>query len=266
MRLSGLRRQVRGVLPTRAVHAVLMLLHTRLRPFEPELAVVPRFLAPDKVAIDAGANLGLFAGVLARGSSRVIAFEPNPQCAAHLRSLRLRNCEVVEAALSNTAGRTLLRVPVGSGDEMHTFGSIEVANDLRAAGAVSVMTHDVERTTLDIALAARLAAGEPVGFVKIDVEGHEMAVLEGAGDVIARNHPVLLIEVEFRHSPQVDEVFAFLHARGYGASALVRRNGLEPIDATRLRDLQSAERLERKMADPRDRSYIHNVFFLPEGV
>lgn len=261
--MSALRKLAKGLLPAKGIHALRMLLHTRVRPFEPEIAVSRRFLSPNQVSVDAGANVGLFAAVLAAGSARVIAFEPHPGCAAHLRALEIRNCEVVEAALSNAVGRTELRVPVGAGDEMHALGSIETANDFSEAQAVSVTTHAVEMTTLDAALAARLAADEQVGFVKIDVEGHELAVLEGAQSLIARDRPVLLIELEFRHSPHVSETFAFLEARGYRSRALIHGDMLEPVDAERLRDLQSKERLERKTVKPRDRSYIYNVFFLP---
>ena len=40
-----------------------------------------------------------------------------------------------------------------------------------------------------------------IGFIKIDVEGHELSVLEGASSLIERCRPVLLIECEERHNP-----------------------------------------------------------------
>ena len=43
-----------------------------------------------------------------------------------------------------------------------------------------------------------LALGD-VGFVKIDVEGHELAVLRGAAETLQRNRPPLLVEAEERH-------------------------------------------------------------------
>ena len=42
-------------------------------------------------------------------------------------------------------------------------------------------------------------ATSPVGFIKVDVEGHEEEVIDGGFRVIARDHPVLLIEIEERH-------------------------------------------------------------------
>jgi hypothetical protein len=40
---------------------------------------------------------------------------------------------------------------------------------------------------------------EPVEFIKIDVEGHELAVLQDGMDILRRDHPVILIEAEERH-------------------------------------------------------------------
>jgi hypothetical protein len=61
-----------------------------------------------------------------------------------------------------------------------------------------------------------------VAFIKIDVEGHEVAVLEGASDTIARNRPVLLIESEDRHRKNaVADVEVFLKQRSYAGFFLM---------------------------------------------
>jgi FkbM family methyltransferase len=49
------------------------------------------FLSPDDIAVDVGANVGLFTAVLARRSKKVIAFEPNPSCAEHLGKVAPRH-------------------------------------------------------------------------------------------------------------------------------------------------------------------------------
>ena len=55
-----------------------------------------------------------------------------------------------------------------------------------------------------------------VGFIKIDVEGHELAVLQGACKTIALSHPILMVEVEDRHRHDaVHTVEEFLSDFGY---------------------------------------------------
>lgn len=234
-----------------------------LRPSKPEIATVRRFLGRDATAVDVGAGSGLLTAVLARGSARVLAFEPHPARAARLREMRLRNCTIVEAGLSNAVGTAELRLPVDAEDESAGLGSIEADHGLGHRNAASSVVQTVETTTLDKAVETHLQPGDKVGFIRLSVEGHELAVLEGAEVLIARDRPVLMSELEFRYSIHVPETFAFLQARGYRALAIAHGDALAPIDATRLSDLQSQDLLRRKMQKPRDRGYVSSVFFLP---
>lgn len=259
---TSLRRIARNLLPRRAVHAYRMLRHTVLAPFERELALIPRFISPRSVAVDVGANVGLYAAVMARHAGRVLAFEPHPDCASHLRALKIARCEVIEAALSDREGQAVLRIPYETGAEVHALGTLAERNDLNGD---AVRTVTVATTRLDAALTARLGATEAVSFIKIDVEGHERAVIEGAAATIAHHHPVLLIEVEARHGSDIESLFVRLGDWGYQARALIADASLAPIDARTLRDLQSAEPLARNRARPRDTRYVNNVVFLPAG-
>jgi FkbM family methyltransferase len=263
--IAGLRRIARTLLPARALHAYRMLRHTVIAPFERELTLVPRYLSPQAVAVDVGANVGLYAAVMARHSARVLAFEPHPACAAQLRDLKLSRCEVVEAALSDADGQATLRVPQEGHGEHHALSTLAESNALRSTAAdAGVRAFQVATMRLDTALAARLGPDEALGFIKIDVEGHEHAVLQGAAATLARHRPVLLIEIEARHGSDIDGIFAMLSGLGYRGFALAGGAGLEPVDANALRSLQTPERLARKLARPRDPSYVNNVFFLPD--
>lgn len=261
---ATIRSVARTMLPPRAVHAYRMVRHTVLFPFERELAVIPRFLTADKVAVDIGANVGIMTDLMARSSSRVIAFEPHPGCVAHLRALRLKGAEVVEAALSDHEGTSVLHVPVQQRFENHAMGTLEPAEGLKAVpGVVATRDHAVALTTLDRALASRLGPNEVVGFIKIDVEGHELLTLRGAAQTLDRHRPVLLVELEFRHSDRVGETFALLQRHGYGAQVLGDGNTLVAVTVDELRALQSDARLAAKWRDSRYFGYVHNVFFLP---
>jgi hypothetical protein len=59
----------------------------------------------------------------------------------------------------------------------------------------------------------------PVGFIKIDVEGHELSVIKGATALIRRDSPIILVELEDRHRPDAMRSFSsFLGGLGYGGT------------------------------------------------
>jgi FkbM family methyltransferase len=264
--LAQLREAVRDALPPELVHAYRVVRHTILWPTEWEMVAARQFLSPDKIAVDVGANVGLFTSVLARRSKKVIAFEPNPACARHLSQVMPRNCEIVAKAVSDKDGTTTLRVPVSQGIAMDALSTIEAANrfdtEIRATAFV---TYTVETVTLDQVFLAPSRSADRVAFINIDAEGHEFAALKGGEGSIALHRPVLLIELEYRHGAAVAELFDWLRARHYVPRALIDGRNLEPIDPEGLRALQEDERLGRRLAGDRHSGYVNNVFFLPEA-
>jgi len=263
--LAHLREVVRGILPPKFVHAYRLVRHTMLWPCEQEMVAARQFLAPDQVAIDVGANVGLFTAVLARRSKRVIAFEPNPACAHHLIAVAPRNCEIIAKAVSDTEGMTMLRVPVHEGIPMHALSTIEAENRYGTeTRATEFVTHEVEKVTLDHTLLGSTSA-ERVAFINIDAEGHEFAVLRREEALIAAHRPVLLVELEYRHGAAVEEIFAWLEARAYVPRALIDGHSLAPVDATSLRELQDEARLALQLAGNRQAGYVNNIFFLPQA-
>jgi FkbM family methyltransferase len=139
----------------------------------------------NKCSIDVGANLGVLTHYLARYSTHVYAYEPNPQLAASLRRAFSEKVTVVEAALSDTAGSTVLRMPYYHGVEMHGLASI--VQDFKDADHVREFTVPVRR--LDDERITN------VGFVKIDVEQNEERVLHGSMKLIEQQRPNILLEV-----------------------------------------------------------------------
>jgi FkbM family methyltransferase len=114
-------------------------------------------------------------------------------------------------AVSNRNGRTTLRAPViGWGRS-----TVEPQNTLAGLRdeSAAVREIDVPMVRLD-----DMDLPDPA-FIKIDVEGHELAVLEGAQALLARARPVLMMEMEDRHAPGTRAVILDLLA-GLGYTCL----------------------------------------------
>lgn len=176
---------------------------------EPELRRLRRWIEPGRTALDVGANRGVWTWHMVRLGARVHAFEPNPALAAWLRAA-VPAAAVHAVALSDAEGEVELRIPVVEGVGRHAQATVEADNLFRDRACERVETVRVPRRPLD-------AFGlEDVRFVKIDVEGHELAVLRGARETLARCRPVILYEAEERHRPgTVEGCRAFLAELDY---------------------------------------------------
>jgi FkbM family methyltransferase len=161
-----------------------------------------------RVAIDVGANVGnhslFFSAVM---GLRVVAFEPvqvNRDLLCKLAELNKDHVriDVVPTALSDRAGEVRLSAP--DAGNPGTF---------RIAGGAAGFTAVTER--LDDALRRLAVDPLEVGVLKVDVEGHELQVLEGAPELLARADPVVAVEVFT--TALFDAVLAKLEPAGYRA-------------------------------------------------
>lgn len=142
--------------------------------------LVWRLTGPGETALDVGANIGYFTSLLAVRSGTggaIYAWEPHPRTFQELqknvegwRAQRdIARIELKQAALSNQEGKARLTIPRG---EETNLGYSRISSRLDGNG-LTVRTNR---------LAPILDSIGPVGVMKLDVEEHEMQVLEGAGE------------------------------------------------------------------------------------
>jgi FkbM family methyltransferase len=149
-----------------------------------------RMITRSHFFVDVGANTGTFSLIACATNSgiRAIAFEPVPEIYERLVTNVTINafqgrCQMVQKAVSDVAGTARLLVPPG---EISTEATLE----LQSRSVPGSGTHiDIVSTTLDVA-CAQVA----VDFIKIDVEGAEYKVLQGARRLLARCRPTILLE------------------------------------------------------------------------
>jgi FkbM family methyltransferase len=173
---------------------------------EPELPLLPALCRKDALALDIGANEGFFAHHLLPVAKSVVAFEPLPQMHARLRENYAGKMEIHGVILSDREGQGELRYPAGG----YMSATIAESNSAALESGRVIETVVAPMRTLDSFHLTN------VGFVKIDVEGHEEAVLHGGLETLKREKPNLMIEIEERHAPgSLDRVSTLLQGIGY---------------------------------------------------
>jgi FkbM family methyltransferase len=204
--LAQAKGMVRDLLPARWQVPIKHLYLEATGGLEVELDWLPLLIRPGERALDIGANYGTYALTLTRRGARVDLFEPNPAIAAVLSAwAKGRSGVAVHAlALSDHSGMAELVIPGEGGVEHDSSAAL-------AGGAVA----RGRRVAVPLAPLDSLGIGD-AALIKIDVEGHEDAVLRGAAATIAASHPALIVEIEQRHIARpIAEAFADVLRRGY---------------------------------------------------
>ena len=147
---------------------------------------VSREVLKDRIVVDAGANIGVFAVFAARlGAGKVYAFEPVAEAYEELcRTIRSNGLEGTVVPVRKALGGKNEKIQMLVGDN---FGGSTLEDSGSAAFDHSglIRKEEVEVVKLDT------FTDEPVGFIKMDVEGYEENVLLGAARIIRQHKPVL---------------------------------------------------------------------------
>lgn len=221
-----------------------------------ELRELKRYVDSRRNAIDVGGNNGTYTYHLNRLAKNVTVFEPNPLYAERVTSFGLPGVTVEAVALSRDAGHAELRIPHDAeGQEQLGMATIQagVVDDRRLSRVVRTNIRTLDSYSLP-----------DVGFIKIDVEGHEEGVLDGAMTTIASNRPTLLIEIEERHNAGgLERITARLEALGYDGYYFDRkeRKPLAMFDAERHQVVDGT--LDAGTHRRRAMAYINNFLFVP---
>lgn len=152
--------------------------------------------------LDVGANVGNYTARLSElveATGRVFAFEPVPETfellTANMSRYPLRNITLLNVAASNAFSLGGMKLPPLDEGGANPYMA-HLTND---GGEVSVVCVPVDSLGIE----------RRISLVKVDVEGHELAAVEGMRRLLERDRPVLIIE---GRDPEVE---AFMAALGY---------------------------------------------------
>ena len=140
----------------------------------------------EKAVLDVGANIGNHAVYFGQYFPRVIAYEPNENLRPLLsfNTASLQSIEVRNIGLSNCAMTGNLAIPDRNTGAAHIT---------KSQTGVEVCLERLDDQGIP---------GETIGLIKIDVEGHELKVLQGGIKTIRQGHPVIVIE---QHPSEIED-------------------------------------------------------------
>lgn len=217
---------------------------------EIEIRFLSQLVSRDKAAIDIGAFLGAYTYFLAKYAAHVHAFEPQQRCCEFLRRAYDSRVTIYDCALSNYEGVVAMHA---GGDRLPNQGAS------LSGGEKSTHLRTGPNNTVDVTVR-RLDDFNlnNVGFIKIDAEGEETNVLEGAQQTLSANRPTLLIEIEQRHRQgDIYDVFRDIEALGYRGEYIID-------DEFRSLKTFSVDHHQRaRLAGDKSQPYINNFIFRP---
>jgi FkbM family methyltransferase len=181
---------------------------------------------------DVGANAGQYARMLreqVRYQGPIVSFEPVPQLAQDLRmaAAGCDNWHVRAVALDQEEGRARLTVTRDT-----QFSSLQSVSEL---GKSMFPTHVETSAEIDVVTSTlarefrhwQKAIGFHRPYLKIDTQGHDLAVAKGAGHLLQEFVAIqaeLSIQKLYQHVPELTEVISFFRAQGFELSAFAPNN------------------------------------------
>ena len=185
---------------------------------EQEINLVKKFIKSGTDSIDVGVYRGVYSYEMSKYSEKVHSFEPNPIIFKYInKNLKkfIKNIHLYNFALSNQNKTINLKIPIRNSnsnkeifEEYYEMGkaTIHNENNFENYENFEIQTKKIDELNFD----------NKISFIKIDVEGHELEVIEGAKNTIKRDKPVLLVEIEKQYTKkEVGESINFINSLGY---------------------------------------------------
>lgn len=197
----------------------------------PRVLQLARFIPEGGVIFDVGAHFGYLSKEFCSihsGSCQVHCFEPVSYTRSILRRVvgRFGNVRIESRALSDRAGITKISVPVKESGRLG-IGLSHFGAEMRR----DYIVETVETLTVDAYMDEQALAR--LDFIKCDVEGAELLVLQGAEKALARYRPVIYCELNTQLAARMgygpESVFGFLAERGYCAYILDASGAKHPV-------------------------------------
>jgi FkbM family methyltransferase len=190
---------------------VFLLLHRAGMMGKEEAELLKKLIRPGMRILDVGANIGLYTLLLSRLTGRagsVFAFEPEPSLFSTL-------CENLEG--NGVGNVTPFQCAAGDANGRATFQRATFNSGDNRLGAAKSTGQNIE---VEVARLDKMVPVQTVDFIKLDVQGHELAALNGMQQLVASS-PNLRVLFEFwplglrSANASPESLFQFFHDRDF---------------------------------------------------
>lgn len=181
---------------------------------EPDLYIAEHLVSSQCHFIDIGANIGIYTKYLSKSVGKVISIEPVPHTFYILKNVithfKLTNVEPYQIAISNKIGKAVISVPNVEGTINYYRASIG-----NSENHTSNIKFEVQTETID-SLFSKI--GNDISLIKCDVEGHELACIQGSLKFLESYKPAWLIEISGNPDDpksSANQIFKIMESFGY---------------------------------------------------
>ena len=246
--ISLIKKYIEKILPVRYQLPLRYFYCQRINKLDDEMTYISNLLIEKRRFLDVGANIGIYSFHFKKSFKYIDAFEPLKEISYRLEYFQDEYLKVHNCALSNKKGKFEIYIPYLLGQGVASLASLEKRDGDHEARIVKV--DKIDNYDFD-----------DVDLIKIDVEGHEEYVIEGARNVIKKNKPILIVEIEQRHiQKQIEEVFQSILKLNYNGFFL--QNG----NLTSLTQFNYDSHQKLFLNNVTSKKYINNFIFLPNDI
>ncbi len=196
---------------------------------EREIRYLPNLVSRSLGSIDIGVYRGVYSYFLSKESNYVYAFEANPLLIKKLKKgfQKYKNVRIENLAISSNHGVADLKIPFRNQnidydnlEELYQLGTATIHENNNLANT-EFQSFAIKKINLDSYLF-----DHKIGFIKIDVEGHELDIIHGAKNLILKDKPNLMIEIEEKHTG-VPNIEIINQIKEFGYECFFLNNNLE---------------------------------------
>jgi len=191
---------------------------------EPEIFIINQLIENGTDSIDVGVYRGVHSYEMAKYSKNVHSFEPNPvifkELNRYLPSI-IKNINLYNYALSDKTEKKILKIPLrnpninkSNYEEYYKMGLATIHE--------KNIIENFDEFEINCKKLDEFYFNNKISFIKVDVEGHEIQVIDGAKNLIKKFNPNLMIEIEEKHSRNnLNESISHICSFGYKAYCLI---------------------------------------------
>jgi FkbM family methyltransferase len=243
--INFLKKIAENIVPPSKQLFLRLLTYKILGKVDNEIIYADKILKKKRRFLDIGSNVGIYSYYFSRKFKNLESFEPIKEITYRLSALKLKNIKLYHMALSNKNNNLKFYIPIKNGKLIPPLASLEKRAKPYEKRIIKVKKLD------DFNF-------KNVDLIKIDVEGHEQKVIIGATKTIKKNLPIIICEIEQRHTLiPIKKIFNLIENFGY--EGFFFKN-------YKLHNLKKFSfNLDQKpyLKDVENKNYINNFIFIP---